>query len=142
MDTATIVQLADKIMADLGAGYSESIYQNALHRKLTKLDETCTMEKTIPVVYEGDTLGTCRADLVMLTHVIEVKAVRKMPYGAGKQVCKYVKHLAEMDKVVRIGLVINFNQESEQIESMEFNADVNYDNDTLKRRKLSSASDD
>ena len=132
--TATIIQIADKIMEDLGAGYSESIYQNALHRKLVKLDETCTMEKIIPVVYDGDILGICRADLVMLTHVIEVKAVRKMPSGAGKQVCKYVKHLSEMEEgKVRVGLVINFNQESERIETIEFPAEQTTD---VKRRKF------
>ncbi len=94
MDTATITDLADRIMADLGAGYSESIYQNALHRKLARIDPQCIMEKTIPVVYDGDTLGVCRADIVTETHVIEIKAVRRMPPGAGNQVSKYLRHLA------------------------------------------------
>ena len=119
MDTSTILQIASKIMKDLGAGYSESIYQNALHRKLARLDGTCIMERSIPVVYEGDTLGVCRADLVLEGHVIEVKAVRRMPAGAEKQVCKYVRHLMELDGKERKGLVINFNQETEAVESLE-----------------------
>ena len=132
--SSTIIQIADRIMGDLGAGYSESIYQNAIHRKLIKLDETCIMEKVIPVIYEGDTLGICRADIVTQTHVIEVKAARRMPSGAGKQVCKYVKHLAEADGVLRVGLVINFNQESEKIETIEF--DTNPPPAEFKRRKF------
>ncbi len=121
METTTILQIASKIMHDLGAGYSESIYQNALHRKLARIDCTCVMEKIIPVVYEGDTLGTCRADIVMESHVIEIKAVRRMPPGGGaeKQVCKYVRHLFDLDGKARKGLVINFNQETEKIETLE-----------------------
>ena len=135
-----VIQIADKIMQDLGAGYSESIYQNAIHRKLFKLDETCVMEKIIPVVYEGDTLGICRADIVTQTHVIEVKAVRRMPPGAGKQVCKYVRHLMETDGVSRIGLVINFNQETEKIETIEF--DTIPQPTEFKRRKVTPVDSD
>jgi GxxExxY protein len=95
METASILQIAAKIMHDLGAGYSESIYQNALYRNMARTDCTCVMEKSIPVVYEGDVLGTCRADIVTESLVIEVKAVRKMPSGVEKQVCKYVRHRME-----------------------------------------------
>ena len=63
METVSIFQIADKIMQDLGAGYSESIYQTALHRKLARIDSTCVMEKIIPVVYEGDPLGICRVTI-------------------------------------------------------------------------------
>jgi len=131
METASILQIAAKIMHDLGAGYSESIYQNALHRKLVRTDCTCVMEKNIPVVYEGDVLGTCRADIVTESHVIEVKAVRKMPSGVEKQVCKYVRHLMDLDGKARKGLVINFNQDTEQIETLE--STPNNNNNTMMR---------
>jgi GxxExxY protein len=139
MDTATITQLADRIMADLGAGYSESIYQNALHRKLIRIDATCVMEKSIPVVYDGDTLGVCRADIVTETHVIEIKAVRRMPSGAGNQVNKYTRHLAEADGRPRTGLVINFNQEFERTEIIEY--PVAEEACEPKRRKCTPVSD-
>jgi GxxExxY protein len=137
MSTAVIVQIADKIMSDLGAGYSESIYQNAIFRKLILLDETSCMEKIIPVVYEGDMLGSCRADIVTMSHVVEVKAVRKMPSGAGKQVCKYLKHLEEADGLLRTGLVVNFNQDTEKLESMEFRNESSTESmPEAKRRKF------
>jgi GxxExxY protein len=140
MDTASITQIADKIMADLGAGYSESIYQNAMHRKLVGIDETCVMEKIIPVVYDGDTLGVCRADIVTQTHVLEIKAVRRMPSGAGNQVCKYVKHLEDMDGLRRVGVVLNFNQDLERIEMIEFPSRI--DIPSPKRRKFTPMPDD
>jgi GxxExxY protein len=143
MDTAAILQIASKIMADLGAGYSESIYQNAMHRKLAREDGTCIMEKKIPVVYEGDTLGVCRADIVTDTHVIEIKCARRMPTGVEKQVCKYTKHLLELDGKARAGVVINFNQETEEIETLVFPAPLPSTSVecTQKRRKFTPVDD-
>jgi len=140
MDTASIFQIADKIMQDLGPGYSESIYQNALHRKLARIDNTCIMEKSIPIMYEGDQLGICKADIVMDSHVLEIKAARKMPSGAYKQVGKYMRHLLELDGKIRSGLVINFNQDTEQIDTMEFPSQTTPES-LFKRRKITPAMD-
>jgi GxxExxY protein len=144
METETILQIAAKIMKDMGAGYSESIYQNALHRKLARIDGTCVMEKIIPVVYEGDTLGVCRADIVLEGYVIDVKAVRRMPAGVEKQVCKYVKHLMDQDGKMRKGVVINFNQETEEIETSEHTPEITTSSveQSPKRRKFTPVNDD
>jgi GxxExxY protein len=143
MDTPTILQLASKIMEDLGAGYSESIYQNAMHRQMARIDCTCTMEKTIPVVYEGDTLGVCRADIVTDTHVIEIKCLKRMPTGVEKQVCKYTRHLLELDGKARLGVVINFNQETDAIETLVYPAPMprTLIESTPKRRKITPIED-
>jgi GxxExxY protein len=142
METTHILEIGSKIMDDLGAGYSESIYQNALHRKLARIDNTCIIEKIIPVVYEGDTLGVCRADLVMDSHVIEIKAARKMPPGVEKQVCKYARHLLELDGKARIGVVINFNQDTETTENLVFPAPpVPLVGSLPKRRKFTPMED-
>jgi GxxExxY protein len=116
--TDLIMTLARKIMEDLGAGYSECIYQNALRNKLLELDPECVKEKTIPVFYEGQLLGTCRADLVTSSHIIEVKAVKTMPSSVGHQIGKYLTNLKAEDGVAREGLVINFNQDSERCDFM------------------------
>ena len=141
MEHTHILQVAEKIMADLGPGYTESIYQNAIHRKLARIDGSCIMEKAIPVVYEGDTLGVCRADIVMDSHVIEVKAARKMPIGVDKQVCKYVRHLYELDGKSRTGVVINFNQETGLTETMIFPAQQHEAPPSPKRRKCTPVDD-
>ena len=142
MNSATIIQIAEKIMEELGAGYSESIYQNAIHRKLLRHDDSTCMEKIIPVIYDGDTLGVCRADIVTMSHVVEVKAVKKMPSGACKQVSKYIRHLEEADGLRRIGLVINFNQETEKVETIECNAiAATTDHFVAKRRKFVPVND-
>ena len=144
MDTAAILQTATQIMADLGAGYSESIYQNAMHRKLARIDGTCIMEKNIPVVYEGDTLGVCRADIVTDTHVIEIKCARRMPTSVEKQVSKYTKHLLQLDGRARIGVAINFNQETVELETLVLPAPppkISSSDFTPKRRKITPMDD-
>ena len=116
MDTCTILQAAYTIMEGLGVGYSESIYQHALFNKLVKIDASTQMEKSIPVVYDGEVLGTCRADLVTSGHVIEIKATRTMPPKVCNQIRKYLVQLRHEDGVQRVGLVINFNQDTELTE--------------------------
>lgn len=111
-----VMELATKIMADLGAGYTECCYQNALFNKLIKADETTQKERTIPVHYDGELIGTCRADIVTSQIVIEVKATRTMPPQVGHQIRKYLVNLHQLDSTPRFGMVINFNQDTEQAE--------------------------
>jgi GxxExxY protein len=120
IDTFDVQEMASRIIRDMGAGYSETIYQKALFHKLVKLDPTAVMEHTIQVLYDGEVVGTCRADIVTAQHVIEVKAVRSMPWNVGNQIRKYLKNLYERDSVVREGLVINFNQDHERVDILTF----------------------
>ena len=122
IDSFDLQEMASRIMRDLGAGYSETIYQKALFNKIARLDPTAVMEHTIQVSYDGEVVGTCRADIVTSQHVIEIKAVRTMPWNVGNPVHKYLKNLFDKDAVPREGLVINFNQDIERIDLLMFQA--------------------
>ena len=116
VDTFDIQEMASRIMLDLGAGYPECVYQRALYNKIAKIDPSAAMEQTVQVVYESETIGICRADIVTAHHVIEVKAVYKMSPKVGNQIRKYMKHLFEKDEVPREGVIVNFNQDVERID--------------------------
>jgi GxxExxY protein len=120
IEIETIKQIATKIMTDLGSGYSESIYQVALFNKLVKLDPSAVTEKSIPVVYDNELIGTCRADIVTSEHVIEIKAGRTMPLNVAFQIGKYQKNILQLDSVSRTGVVVNFNQETQEIDFLTF----------------------
>ena len=122
LDMFDLQEMASRVMRDLGAGYSETIYQKALFNKIVRLDPTAVMEHTIQVIYDGEVVGTCRADIVTAQHVIEIKAVRTMPWNVGNQVRKYLKNLFDKDAIPREGLVINFNQDVERIDLLTFQA--------------------
>ena len=53
MSTADIKAIATQIMRDIGAGYSEDNYQQALFNKLVKIDPAAVKERTIPIIYDG-----------------------------------------------------------------------------------------
>ena len=117
-------------------GYSEAIYKTALYRELLCRDPVSVMEQTIPVIYKGHFLGTCRADLVTSDYVIEIKALKSLFSSAshhhngenhpvGHQIKKYLKHIHELEPQhpQRQGLVINFNQTTGMAEFLLFQAD-------------------
>ncbi len=122
IDIYEIQEMASRIMCDLGAGYSEAIYQRALFNKIARIDISAVMEKTVPVLYENELIGTCRADIVTSNYVVEIKAVRNMSSNVGNQICKYMKILHENDGILREGLVVNFNQEFERVDFLAFSS--------------------
>ena len=116
-----IEAIARDLMAELGAGYAESIYRNALYTELVRLDPRTVMEQSVPIVFRGQYLGVCRADIVTTEYVLEIKAVRAVPPGVEHQLRKYLKHLAEAEPLVpRAGLVLNFNQSTEAVDALLF----------------------
>lgn len=123
-------EMAACIMSELGAGYSECIYHNALYNKIVKRDSSALKEVTLPVIYDGMQIGTCRADIVTADYVIEVKALRNMSSinSIAHQIRKYLKHIQEQEQEEhsiqareRRGVLVNFNQESERLEFYDFN---------------------
>ena len=136
-----ITQLSDKIFADLGAGYSEFIYQNALFNKLVKLDPSTLKEKNIPVIYENEILGTCCADILTNACVIETKATRTMPSGVANQLRKYLVNLHMQDNKPRFGVVVNFNQETEKAEFIVLESIPASPPTVYKRRKITVEED-
>jgi hypothetical protein len=66
-----------------------------------------------------------------------------MPAGVEKQVCKYVKHLMDQDGKMRKGVVINFNQETEEIETSEHTPEITtHTPDQLPKRRKVTPMDD
>ena len=135
VDTFDIQEMASRIMCDLGAGYSETIYQRALFNKISKIDTTAAMEKTVQVVYDDEVIGTCRADIVTAHHIIEVKAVRSLSSNVGNQIRKYMKNLHRHDGVAREGLVVNFNQEIKRVDFLTYASHVDRPGPVEYRRR-------
>jgi len=116
-----IQNIASSIMKELGAGYPEAIYRNALWKELILHDSKTVMEQSVPIVFRGQYLGMCRADLVTKDYVIEIKALKTVLPCVGHQIKKYIKHLSEVEPTSnRMGLVINFNQHTETLDFLLF----------------------
>ena len=97
-------QIADDIWAQLGPGYSESVYHCAFEVALRSRKIYYETERIVPVFYEGQNVGHVRADLIVdRKYVIELKSVGKLGETYRIQTQNYLKLLDLQE-----GFLINF----------------------------------
>jgi GxxExxY protein len=102
--TEKIIKCCINIHKELGSGFLESIYHNALKIELKKQELTFESEKEITVRYCGIEVGVHRIDLLVESEiVVELKTVEDLSKKYYAQVRSYLK---AMNK--DIGLLINF----------------------------------
>lgn len=114
MLVAKLRGFASEVFKELGTGFSESVYHQAMLVSLRQIGITeYETERVLPVVFKGITVGYHRSDIVLPKEktVIELKAIsRKTELPEIIQVKSYLKSLGwEKDG---IGVVINFPQPS------------------------------
>jgi GxxExxY protein len=112
-----IKSICRDVSLQLGRGFSESVYQEALLVPFYLRRVHYLKELTIPVHLMGVQVGTMRADIVLPESktVIECKAIRSnLDLKHLPQLMKYVKAL-KYDR----GLLVNFSQDISK-ESVEF----------------------
>lgn len=64
-----------KVHKELGFGFLERVYENALMIELQKADVFCEKQKAIKVFYDGKTVGDYFADIIVEEKIIlELKA--------------------------------------------------------------------
>ena len=109
-------ELTDKILAaayqvhrELGCGFLEKVYQEALAVVLSEMGIPFEREKPLAIVYHGKTL-TCKyvADFVIDNKVIlELKAVTDLDTSCESQVINYLKVTG-----YKVGFLMNFGNPS------------------------------
>jgi GxxExxY protein len=110
--TAKIIEACYHVHNQLGPGFVERIYKNALILALEKMELGLVAEKEFAVRYEEKIVGKFRADLLVENKVIiELKAIEgKMPKIFESQVISYLKASG-----LKVGLLINFGNRSCEI---------------------------
>ena len=102
-----VIGLAMKIHSDLGAGFLESIYHNALAHELRKAGMRFESEKQLEVFYDRILVGEFSADFLVENElIVESKSVQNLSPAHEVQTVDY---LAATGKDV--GLLINFGGE-------------------------------
>ena len=100
-----IIGLAMKIYNDLGYGFLEKVYENALKNELEEIKMEVRQQFPIEVIYKDKVIGDYIADLFINERVIiELKAAEKLSKIHEAQVLNYLKATG-----IRIGLLINFS---------------------------------
>ena len=98
-----------EVYNELGDGFLESVYENALFIVLKGYDLTIERQKNIPVIFRGNVIGDFKADLIVEGSVIvELKAVRTLDSAHEAQLINYLKATN-----IEVGLLINFGRKPE-----------------------------
>jgi GxxExxY protein len=110
-----IIVAAYEVHNELGHGFLEKVYKNALAVELEDAGIKCNVEVPLKVSYRGRIVGDYVADLVVENKIIvEVKAVRKLDSVHEVQLVNYLKATG-----LSLGLLINFG-ESVQVKRRVF----------------------
>jgi GxxExxY protein len=111
-----IIGLAIDVHKDIGPGFVESIYQNALKYELQENEIPFETEKKIEVYYKNELMGIHRLDLLIDSKlIVELKAVKELLNVHVSQVTSYLKATGN-----EIGLILNFAKSKLDIKRVKF----------------------
>jgi len=102
--TEKIIGAAYTVSNELGAGFLEKVYENALCLELAKQGLHAEQQSSIVVKYQGQVVGEYFADLIVEGCVIvELKAVKGFDAIHQAQLLNYLKATG-----IHTGLLLNF----------------------------------
>ena len=104
--TEKILEAAFEVSKELGSGFLESVYKNALVIALRAKGMIVENEKPISVMFRGQSIGQFYADLFVDNKVIvELKAVSALAPEHSAQTINYLKATG-----IEVGMLINFGR--------------------------------
>ena len=105
--TRKIIQCCFEIMKELGAGFLENIYKNALYIAMKEKGMNVLVEQKYEVVFRKQKIGKYIADLVVDNLIIvELKCCKILPAEYQAQVINYLKA-----SDLPVGLLVNFGNQ-------------------------------
>lgn len=104
--TDEVIKAFYKVYNELGFGFLEKVYQNALFLELIAMGLYCEKQKQINVHYNGQIIGEYFADLIVNGCVIvELKAAEALAEEHEAQLTNYLKATR-----IEVGLLLNFGK--------------------------------
>ena len=107
--TEKVIGIFYKVYNNLGYGFLENVYENAMMLDFKKENIIAVSQYAIKVFYEGEIVGEYFADILVDGKVIaEIKAVKNLALEHEAQLLNYLK---ATDK--EVGLLLNFGPKPE-----------------------------
>lgn len=108
--TGEILNAFYDVYNELGYGFLERVYKNALYKELIKRGFDCSTERSIPVYYQGEIVGDYYADIIVDNIIIlELKAVKSLLPEHEAQLMNYLRATD-----AEVGLLLNFGPQPQQ----------------------------
>ena len=105
-----VIECAKRIRRQLGPGFLQKVYKNAMVVELRKLKLNFETEKLIQVLYDGIVVGEYRTDIIVEGRLIlELKATQDLSIANEVQLVNYLTSTQIDD-----GLLINFGADKLQ----------------------------
>jgi len=107
--TYALIGAAMEVHNQLGCGFLEPVYQEALAIEFAQRGVPFKAEVDVPIAYKGRTLNACyRADFICYDSVVvELKALRRLTGVEESQLLNYLKAGG-----LQVGLLLNFGSGS------------------------------
>lgn len=104
--TEKIIGAAYDVHNELGSGFVEKVYENALTAELRRQEYVVEQQKALTVSYKGESVGEFITDLIVEKKVIvEIKAVKSLTDDFDAKLIHYLKATG-----IEVGLLINFGE--------------------------------
>ncbi|HSX10108.1 MAG TPA: GxxExxY protein [Chlamydiales bacterium] len=118
--TGGILNCCFDVMKELGPGFLEVIYKNALLITLRQKGMQVDVERSFEVVFRGNVIGRYKADLVVgQTVIVELKCCENLVREHQAQLFNYLK----VSKLP-IGLLVNFRRGKLEWKRLQSNIDM------------------
>ncbi len=99
-----IIGIAMQVYNELGYGFLEKVYENALMVMFKEKNIKVEQQKDIKVQFKGHAIGNYIADILVEDQIIlELKSVSKLSDAHKAQVCNYLKATG-----LKLGIILNF----------------------------------
>jgi GxxExxY protein len=107
-----IIGLAMKIHNELGGGFLEKVYENAMIVLLNKEGIVAKQQVSTPIYFEGQLIGDYYADIIVEDKIIlELKAVECITDVHRAQALNYLKATK-----LKLAIIVNFSRPKLQME--------------------------
>lgn len=102
--TGEILKAFYDVYNELGYGFLERVYKNAMYKELRQRGFNCSTERSIPVYYKGELVGDYFADIIIENKIIiELKAIKQILPEHEAQLTNYLRATD-----AEVGLLLNF----------------------------------
>ncbi len=126
--TKSVIGCAFEVINELGAGFLESVYENALLLALQQKGLSAISQHPVKVMFRGECVGDFYADIFVEEKVIvELKAVKAIAPEHQAQIINYLNATG-----IEVGLLINFGNPKLEFKRFTRNKNVNMDKQDIQ----------